>query len=284
MTDNAGDITDGNVLPISARYEAIIDAQNRMWDSVPRDADGNKWAPVCDDEMPSYLGKILGWTITAAELQAAQRWQWEQIAGGKIIPAPARVAEVAVQIDDYQCALKRLTKCLVQLFDHPAIATVMTRNDKYNNDLYCLHTLGELETKTEQMLEFAHQAPAALHVMRGSLEGAPFAHDLVMDEATRTAYRAVIEALDRTQAALGIPLSGRSRFFEVKRGAVPLPDAESELKRLDDNDLHAALTDARILCQGIEAEIGRRATASARALAAMFIQAREPHDDPPPAA
>jgi hypothetical protein len=44
----------GTVLPITATYQSILDAINRMWDSVPRDADGNKYQPVCDDDMPGY--------------------------------------------------------------------------------------------------------------------------------------------------------------------------------------------------------------------------------------
>ena len=129
------------------------------------------------------------------------------------------------------------------------------------------------------MLEFAKQAPATLYVMRGSLERLVLAPDLVMNEATRTAYRATIEALDRTQAALGVPLAERSRHFEVKRihdAPAPPPDANPELQQMSSDELRAALTDTRIRSEAIETEISRRGTAAARALAVMLVSAREP--------
>jgi hypothetical protein len=269
------DITMTNVLPITTRYQMILDAKQRVWDGIPYDADGVKRSPVFNDEMPGYLSRMLGRTITAAELQAAERWEWEQAAGGKIIPAQARVAEVSVQIDDYQDALQRLSRCLVRLLGHPAIATEIMHDDKYNDARYCLHTIGELEAQTELMLELSHQAPSALHVLRGGLECVPLARDFVMDEAMRTAYRAVIEALDRTQAALGVPPSKRSNFFEVKHGDAPppAPAAEPDMQRMSDDELRAALTDARIRCQTIETEIDQRATRLARAFASELVGA-----------
>ena len=271
---------DGNVRTLTTRWQQLLDAYKRMWETVPVDADGCKYAPVCDDEMPGYLGRLVGRTVTAAEWQAAQRWEWEQIAGGKIVAAPPHPAEVSVRIDDYQDALRRLTSCLVRLLGHPPITNLAFADYKYNEDPYWLHTLGELEARAKLMLEFAQHAPATLYVMRGRLEGFASAPDLVMDEATRGAYRATIEALDRTQAALGVPLAKRSRHFEVKRvrGAPvpPPPDANPELQQMSSDELRAALTDTRTRSEAIEIEISRRATAAARALAAMFVSAREP--------
>ncbi|HVI64209.1 MAG TPA: hypothetical protein VM910_16735 [Bradyrhizobium sp.] len=272
---------DSNVRTLTTRYQQILDAYKRMWESIPVDADGCKHAPVCDDEMPDYLSHLVGRTVTAAEWQAAQRWEWEQIAGGKIVAALPRPAEVSVQIDDYQDALQRLIKRLVQLLGHPTIANLVFADYEFNEDQYWLHTLGELEAAAKLMLEFAKQAPATLYVMRGSLERLVLAPDLVMNEATRTAYRATIEALDRTQAALGVPLAERSRHFEVKRihdapAPPPPPDANPELQQMSSDELRAALTDTRIRSEAIETEISRRGTAAARALAVMLVSAREP--------
>jgi hypothetical protein len=280
------DLGDGNVRTFTTRYQQILDAYKRMWETVPFDADGCKHAPVFDDEMPGYLSRLVGRTVTAAEWQAAQRWEWEQFAGGKIAAAPSRPAEVSLQIDDYQDALRQLTKRLVQMLGYPAIANLVFADYKYNEDQYWLHTLGELEVHAKLLLDFAQQAPAALHVMRDRLEGLALAPDLVMDEAVQTAYRATIEALDRTQAALGVPLAKRSRYFETKnvRGAPvpPPPDANPELQQMSKDELRAALTDTRIRAEAIETEISRRATASARALATMLVGARARSEDEKP--
>src|SRR5262245_32815043 len=91
--------------------------------------------------MPDRLSRLVGRTVTVAEWQAAQRWEWEQAVGGKIIAAPSRPAEVSVQIDDYQDALRRLTKRLVRLLGHPAITTLVFADYKFNEDQYWLHTL-----------------------------------------------------------------------------------------------------------------------------------------------
>jgi hypothetical protein len=87
---------DGNVRTFTTRYQQILDTYKQMWETIPADADGCKYAPACDDEMPGYLSRLVGRTVTAAEWQAAQRWEWEQIAGGKIVAAPPRPAEVSV--------------------------------------------------------------------------------------------------------------------------------------------------------------------------------------------
>src|SRR5262245_51815270 len=134
----AHNIRDGNVLTLTTRYQQNLDAYNRMWESIPFDADGIKHAPVCDDEMPDYLSRLVGRTVTAAEWQASQRWGWEQIAGGKIVAAPPRLAEVSVRIDDYQDALQRLTKCLVRLLGHPTITSLAFADYKYNENQYWL--------------------------------------------------------------------------------------------------------------------------------------------------
>ena len=270
-----------NVRTLTTRHQQLLDAYKRMWESIPFDADGCKHAPVCNDEMPGYLGRLIGRTVTAAEWQAAQRWEWEQAVGGKIVAAPSRPAEVSVQVEDYQDALRRLTKCLVRLLGHPAISNLVFDDYKFNEDQYWLHTLGELEEHAKLMLEFVQQAPAALHVMRDRFESLVLAPNLVMDEATRTAYRDTIEALDRTQATLGVALAKRSKHFELKRvrgapAAVALPNTNPEVQQMSADELRAALTDARIRSQAIETEIGRRATANAQALAAMLITAREP--------
>ena len=236
---------DGNVRTLTTRYQQVLDAYKQMWETVPVDADGCKHAPVFDDEMPGYLSRLVGRTVTAAEWQAAQRWEWEQVAGGKIVAVPPRPAEVSVQIDDYQDALRRLTKRLVQLLGHRTIANLVFADYEFNEDQYWLHTLGELEEHAKLMLEFAQQAPAALYGVRERLEGLALAPDLAMDEATRTAYRATVEALDRAQAALGVPLAKRSKHFEVKqaRGAPvpPPPDANPELAQMSSDELRAAL-------------------------------------------
>ena len=99
-----------NVRTLTTRHQQLLDAYKRMWESIPFDADGCKHAPVCNDEMPGYLGRLIGRTVTAAEWQAAQRWEWEQAVGGKIVAAPSRPAEVSVQVEDYQDALRRLTQ------------------------------------------------------------------------------------------------------------------------------------------------------------------------------
>jgi hypothetical protein len=270
-----------NVRALTTRHQQLLDAYKRMWESIPFDADGCKHAPVCNDEMPGYLSRLVGRTVTAAEWQAAQRWEWEQAVGGKIVAAPSRPAEVSVQVDDYQDALRRLTKCFVRLLGHPAISNLVFADYKFNEDQYWLHTLGELEEHAKLMLEFTQQAPAALRVMRDGFENLVLAPNLVMDEATRTAYRDTIEALDRTQATLGVPFAKRSKHFEVKRvrGApapVALPNANPELQQMSADELRATLTDARIRSQAIETEIDRRATANARALATMLVSAHEP--------
>src|SRR5262249_50879396 len=162
----AHDIRDGNVLTFTTRYQQNLDAYKRMWESIPFDADGCKHAPVFNDEMPDYLSRLVGRTVTAAEWQGPQRWEGEETAGGKIVAAPPRPAEVSVQIDDYQDALQRLTKCLVRLLGHPTITSLVFADYKHNDDPYWLHTLGELEEHAKLMLEFAQQAPAALHIMR----------------------------------------------------------------------------------------------------------------------
>jgi hypothetical protein len=179
-----------------------------------------------------------------------------------------------------------LTKRLVRLLGHRAIANLVFADYKYNEDPYWLHTLGELEEHTKLALEFAKQAPATLYVMRDRLEGLALAPDLAMDEATRTAYRATIEALDRAQATLGVPLAELSRHFEVKHvsGAPipPPPDANPELQQMSNDQLRVALTDTRIRSEAIETEINRRATASARALAVMLVGARDLSRDQSP--
>jgi len=151
-------VTDGNVRTLTTRYQQVLDAYKRMWETIPFAADGCKHAPVCDDEMPDYLSRLVGRTVTAVEWQAAQRWEWERAVGGKIVAAPSRPPQVSVQIEDYQDALGRLTKCLVHLLGHPAISNLAFADYKYNEDQYWLHTLGELEEHAKLMLEFARYA------------------------------------------------------------------------------------------------------------------------------
>src|SRR5262249_61273833 len=136
----AHDIRDGNVLTFTTRYQQNLDAYKRMWESIPFDADGCKHAPVFNDEMPDYLSRLVGRTVTAAEWQASQRWEWEQIAGGKIVAAPPRPAEESVQIDDYQDALRRLIKCLGPRLKHPTLTSLSFADYKPNQRPFLLPT------------------------------------------------------------------------------------------------------------------------------------------------
>jgi len=53
-----------NVRTLTTRHQQLLDAYKRMWESIPFDADGCKHAPVCNDEMPGYLGRLIGRTVT----------------------------------------------------------------------------------------------------------------------------------------------------------------------------------------------------------------------------
>jgi len=117
----------------AARHRMILDAKAQHIDNLPPNADGERhWYP---DELPAIISAILGENISAAELQAAERWEWERAAGGKLNPVAAHPGgKLADRIAEYKEALGRLQETYEHLVAHHTIS--MTAKDRADDIFY----------------------------------------------------------------------------------------------------------------------------------------------------